>query len=148
MLNIIEVNKMDKIKKIFWMTLGFIFLGIAYIGLVTPGIPWSTPTVIAAFCFAKGSKKWHDWIMNHKLFGPFLRNWSEKRVFPTAGKWAMFITMDISLIIIWLTTGSWKMVLGVGLVMMLVAFWAWKYPGSVEEYEARKLQGRKIGWFK
>lgn len=139
---------MDKIKKIFWMTLGFIFLGIAYIGLVTPGIPWSTPTVIAAFCFAKGSKKWHDWIMNHKLFGPFLRNWSEKRVFPTVGKWAMFITMDISLIIIWFTTGSWKMVLGIGLIMMLVAFWAWKYPGSVEEYEKRRLEGRKIGWFK
>ena len=92
---------MDKIKKAFWMTLGFIFLGIAYIGVVTPGIPWSTPTVVAAYCFAKGSKKWHDWIMNHKLFGPFLNNWAEKRIFPTYGKWAMIITMDISLIILW-----------------------------------------------
>ena len=62
---------MEKIKKAFWFTLGMFFLGVAYIGVVTPGIPWSTPTVVAAFCFAKSSKRWHDWIMNHRRFGYF-----------------------------------------------------------------------------
>lgn len=139
---------MSKITKAFWVSLGFIFLAIAYIGIVTPGIPWSTPTVIAAYCFAKGSERWHNWIMNHKLFGPFLKNWSEKRVFPIYGKWAMFITMDISLIILWVTTQNWKLVLSIGLMMMLVAIWAWRFPSSVEEYDKRKLEGRKIGWFR
>jgi len=139
---------MDQIKKAFWMTLGFIFLGVAYIGVVTPGIPWSTPTVVAAYCFARGSKKWHDWIMNHKLFGPFLTNWAEKRVFPTYGKWAMVITMDVSLIILWFTTYNWKLVAGVGLGMLMCAVWALRYPSSPEEYERRKQEGKKIGWFK
>jgi uncharacterized membrane protein YbaN (DUF454 family) len=139
---------MSKIKKAFWVTLGFIFLAIAYIGVITPGIPWSTPTVIAAYCFAKGSERWHNWIMNHKLFGPFLKNWSEKRVFPIYGKWAMFITMDISLIILWFTTQNWKLVLGLGIFMALVATWAWRYPSSVEEHDKRKSEGRKIGWLK
>lgn len=139
---------MSKIKKAFWVTLGFIFLAIAYIGVITPGIPWSTPTVIAAYCFAKGSERWHNWIMNHKLFGPFLKNWSEKRVFPIYGKWAMFITMDISLIILWFTTQNWKLVLGLGIFMALVATWAWRYPSSVEEHDKRKSEGRKIGWIK
>lgn len=139
---------MNKFKKAFWVSLGFLFLGIAYIGIVTPGIPWSTPTVVAAYCFAKGSERWHNWIMNHKLFGPFLRNWSEKRVFPIYGKWAMFITMDISLIILWFTTQNWKLVLGLGLIMTLVAVWAWRYPSSVEEHDQRRLEGKKIGWFK
>ena len=139
---------MSKVKKAFWVSLGFIFLAIAYVGVVTPGIPWSTPTVIAAYCFAKGSERWHNWIMNHKLFGPFLRNWSEKRVFPTYGKWAMFITMDISLIILWFTTQNWKLVVGLGLFMASVAIWAWRFPSSVEEYDKRKAEGRKIGWFK
>lgn len=139
---------MNKIKKAFWVTLGFLFLGIAYIGIVTPGIPWSTPTVIAAFCFSKGSTRWHNWIMNHKLFGPFLRNWGEKRVFPTKAKWAMFITMDISLIMIWVTTQNWKAVVGTGIFMMLCAVWAWRYPGSVEEWQNRVSKGLKVGWFK
>jgi uncharacterized membrane protein YbaN (DUF454 family) len=139
---------MNKIKKAIWFSLGMILLGVAYIGVVTPGIPWSTPTVGAAYCFAKSSERWHNWIMNHKLFGPFLRNWSEKRVFPTTGKWAMIITMDISLIILWFTTYNWKLVAGVGVGMALCAIWALRYPGSVEEYEKRKADGIKVGWFK
>lgn len=139
---------MSKIKKALWVSLGFVFLVIAYIGVVTPGIPWSTPTVIAAYCFAKGSGRWHNWIMNHKLFGPFLRNWSEKRVFPKYGKWAMFVTMDISLVIIWFTTYNWKLTAGIGIMMMLVAIWAWRYPETPEEFDRRTENGLRIGWFK
>jgi uncharacterized membrane protein YbaN (DUF454 family) len=139
---------MNKIKKALWMTLGFICLGIAYIGLITPGIPWSTPTVGAAYCFAKSSERWHNWIMNHKLFGPFLRGWTEKRIFPTYGRWAMIATMDVSLIILWFTTYNWKLVAGVGLGMLLCAVWALRYPSSPEEYESRVQAGKKIGWFK
>ena len=130
------------------MTLGFICLGIAYIGVVTPGIPWSTPTVGAAYCFAKGSERWHNWIMNHKLFGPFLRNWSEKRVFPLMGKFAMLATMDISLLMIWVTTHNWVLFLSVMAGMSLCAVWAWRYPSSVEEHDRRKEAGEKIGWFR
>lgn len=139
---------MNKIKKAFWVALGFIFLGIAYIGVVTPGIPWSTPTVLAAFCFAKGSERWHNWIMNHKLFGPFLRNWGEKRIYPTRVKWIMFIAMDASLIILWVTTQNWKLVLGVAAFMAFWMIWALRYPGSVEEWKRRIDNGLKIGWFK
>jgi len=139
---------MYKIKKALWFTLGMLLLGVAYIGVVTPGIPWSTPTVGAAYCFAKSSDRWHNFLMNHPLFGPFLRNWSEKRVFPSAGKWAMVITMDVSLIILWFTTYNWKLVGGVAVGMALCAIWALRYPSSVEEYELRKQQGLKIGWFK
>jgi uncharacterized membrane protein YbaN (DUF454 family) len=139
---------MDRFRKAVWFTLGMICLGIAYIGVVTPGIPWSTPTVGAAFCFAKSSKRWHDWIMNHRLFGPFLRNWSEKRVFPRAGKWAMVITMDISLIMLWITTGDWRIVGSVALMMLLVSIWAFRYPSTVEEYQRRVANGLKVGWFR
>jgi uncharacterized membrane protein YbaN (DUF454 family) len=139
---------MDRIRKAVWFALGMICLGIAYIGIVTPGIPWSTPTVGAAFCFAKSSKRWHDWIMNHRLFGPFLRNWSEKRVFPRSGKWAMVITMDISLIMLWITTGDWRIVGSVALMMLLVSIWAFRYPSTVEEYHRRVANGLRVGWFK
>jgi uncharacterized membrane protein YbaN (DUF454 family) len=139
---------MEKFKKALWMALGFICLGIAYIGVVTPGIPWSTPTVGAAYCFAKSSEKWHNWIMNHKLFGPFLRGWAEKRVFPTYGKWAMVATMDCSLLILWFTTYNWKLVAGVGFGMLVCAVWALRYPSSEDEYNRRKEAGEKIGWFR
>ncbi len=138
---------MEKFRKTVWFTLGIICLGIAYIGVITPGIPWSTPTVAAAFCFAKSSKKWHDYMMNHRLFGPFLTNWSERRVFPLKGKIAMVITMDISLIMLWVTTQNVWLVILMAVFMALVAAWAWRFPHTREEADARLQSGRKLGWF-
>lgn len=135
----------DKIKRSLWFVAGCLCLCIAYIGIITPGIPWSTPTVGAAFCFAKSSKRMHDWLMGHKLFGPFLRGWAEKRIFPTRGKWFMLLTMDLSLLIILVTTRNVWAVLGTAAVMGLVAWWAWRFPGSEEEWRARSLESKSKG---
>ena len=31
---------------------------------------------------------------------------------------------------------------------LLICIWAFRYPGSVEEYDKRIKKGQKIGWFK
>jgi len=136
------------IKKYLWMGLGFLSLGMAYVGVVVPGIPFSIFLVFAAYCFAKSSKKWHDWLYNHKYFGPFLTNWVQKRVFPTKGKYAMVLVMASSLAFLWFSTGNIKAVLWSGGFMALVAIWAWRYPGTVQEHGDRLAQGKKIGWIK
>jgi len=51
-------------KKLFWKILGFLSLGMAYIGVITPGIPYSIFVVFAAYCFSKGSERMHAWIYN------------------------------------------------------------------------------------
>jgi len=136
------------IKKYLWMGLGFLSLGMAYVGVIVPGIPFSIFLVFAAYCFAKSSKKWHDWLYNHKYFGPFLTNWVQKRVFPTKGKYAMVLVMASSLAFLWFSTGNIKAVLWSGGFMALVAIWAWRYPGTVAEHGDRLAQGKKIGWLK
>ena len=139
---------MNKIKKYIWLCLGFMSLGMAYVGVIVPGIPFSIFLVFAAYCFAKSSKKMHDWIYNHKYFGPFLTNWTQKRVFPTKGKYAMVIVMSSSLAFLWFTTGNIKAFAWSGIFMTLVAIWAWRFPGSVEEHTRRTKKGHKIGWIK
>tara|TARA_B100002019_G_scaffold64553_1_gene55359 strand:+ start:4261 stop:4680 length:420 start_codon:yes stop_codon:yes gene_type:complete len=139
---------MDKIKKYLWLGLGFASLGMAYVGVIVPGIPFSIFLVFAAYCFAKSSKRMHDWLYNHKYFGPFLTNWTQKSVFPTKGKYAMIIVMASSLAFLWFTTENIKAVLWSGGFMALVAIWAWRFPGSVAEWEQRKADGKKIGWLK
>lgn len=130
------------------MALGFLSLGMAYVGLILPGIPFSIFLVFAAYCFAKSSKRMHDWLYNHKYFGPFLTNWVQKRVFPTKGKYAMVIVMSSSLAFLWFSTGNIKAVLWSGGFMALVAIWAWRFPGTVAEHEKRTKLGKKIGWLK
>jgi uncharacterized membrane protein YbaN (DUF454 family) len=134
-------------KKLFWKVLGFLSLGMAYIGVITPGIPYSCFVVFAAYCFAKGSPKMHAWLYNHKLFGPFLTNWGEKRVFPTKMKFFMLGMMSTSLVIMFVTGVKPVGILSTAAFMALVAIWAWRFPGSVDEYDQRIAKGKKIGWF-
>ena len=112
-----------KLTKILWFTLGVILIGIAYIGLIMPGIPWSTPTVAAAYCFAKSNDRMRNWLYNHKIFGPFLIGWQEKRIFPTKAKYLMLITMTISLAVMWFTTGNIAAIAYVSVFMIICAIW-------------------------
>ncbi len=135
-----------KIRKALWFVAGIVFLGIAYIGVVVPGIPWSTPAVLAAYCFAKSSDRMHRWIYSHPLFGPFLIGWQTKRIFPTKFKYFMIATMSSSLAIMWFTTGNITAIAWTGAFMALVAIWGWRYPGSEEIYQQRVREGKRIAW--
>jgi uncharacterized membrane protein YbaN (DUF454 family) len=139
---------MNKIKKYLWMAAGFLFLGVAYIGVIVPGIPWSTPSLIAAWCFSKSSERFHNYMLNHKLFGPFIRDWKEGSVFPSKAKWAMFISMDVSLVLFYLATQNWKATVYMGIFFALIILWASRLPGNKEEASRRKEAGEKLGWFK
>lgn len=134
-------------KNFLWKMLGFISLGMAYVGVVTPGIPWSIFVVFSAYCFGKGSPRMHAWIYGHPKFGPFLTNWTEKKVFPKKLKYLMIVTMASSAIIIYFTAPI-TVLYWAGSCMILVAIWAWKYPETVEEYDQRILLGKKVGWIK
>ena len=135
------------IKRFLWKILGFVSLGLAYVGVVTPGIPYSPFVVFAAYCFAKGSPKMHAWLYNHKLFGPFLTNWGEKRVFPLKMKCFMLAMMSTSLIIMFATGVKPIGIISTAIFMACVAVWAWRYPSSVADYDRRIAEGKKVGWF-
>ena len=134
-------------KKTFWNLLGFLSLGCAYIGVIVPGIPYSPFIVFAAYCFSKGSERMHRWLYNHKLFGPFLTNWNQKRVFPTKMKYFMLAMMSLSLILMYTSGVKPIGIISTAIFMVLVAIWAWRYPGSVKEYDRRIIEGEKVGWF-
>jgi uncharacterized membrane protein YbaN (DUF454 family) len=122
-------SKMSKIKKAFWFTLGIILLGVAYLGVLIPGLPWSTPALGAAFCFAKSSEKFHNWIMNHKTFGPFIKEWSTYRVYPNKAKYLMVIVMTLSLTVMLLTTGNVMATTYLLVLFAVIVAWASRYPG-------------------
>ena len=139
---------MNRIKKAFWLCLGIILVGVAYLGVLIPGLPWSTPILGATFCFAKSSPRFHAWIMNHPKFGPFIKNWSTYRVYPTAAKYLMVVVMTSSLVVFFITVANVKATIYMAITFALIIGWATRYPGSRAEAERRIKAGEKIGWLK
>ena len=86
-------------KKIILITIGWLCVGLAFVGTFVPGIPTTIFLIIALWAFAKSSKKFHSWLLNHKRFGPILQNWESHKVVPRKAKILMVI-LQISAIII------------------------------------------------
>jgi uncharacterized protein len=48
--------------KIVFISLGWIFAAVGLVGTVVPILPTTPFLLLAAFFFARGSKKFHDWL--------------------------------------------------------------------------------------
>lgn len=79
-----------------FLCLGFLFLGIGIVGIVLPVLPTTPFVLLATACFAKSSQKFHLWLVNHKTFGSFIRNWHERRAIPRYAKYLAWGMMAIS----------------------------------------------------
>ena len=55
-------------KKILYIILGCVGLGIGAIGAVVPMLPSFPFLMLATFCFARSSKKLHNWFVSTKLY--------------------------------------------------------------------------------
>jgi uncharacterized membrane protein YbaN (DUF454 family) len=88
--------------RIGFFLLGWLFFGVGAVGAVLPVLPTTPFMILALWAFARSSKRFHDWLYTHRIFGPPLRRWSEHRVIPTHAKAAAVIAMSASLIyLIW-----------------------------------------------
>ncbi len=64
---------------IYYKLLGFIFVGLAALGVFLPLLPTTPFLLIAAGCFAKSSDKWHQWLLSNRTFCPLIKDWHEKK---------------------------------------------------------------------
>jgi hypothetical protein len=60
----------------------------------------------------------------------------------------MVAMMTSSLVIMYFTGVPLKGINFTAMFMALVAIWAWRFPGSVDEWQRRKDNNERIGWLK
>ncbi len=59
-------------KRRIYIVLGFVFVTLASVGVFLP-------LLLAAWFFAGSSEKFHKWLLNHRIFGEYIRNYKEKK---------------------------------------------------------------------
>lgn len=85
-------------KKILSLIFGHIFLILGIIGAFLPVLPTTPFLLLAAWLYSKSSPRLHNWIINHKVFGPPLRNWQERGVIGMRAK--IIATVMLILVIV------------------------------------------------
>ena len=59
--------------------LGCLFVGLGGIGVVLPLVPTTPFLLLAAACFARSYRRFYDWLLGNRVFGPTIRQWQESR---------------------------------------------------------------------
>ena len=70
---------MNKAKKYFYITLGFLALGIGLIGVILPILPTTPFLLVTSFCFARGSERFHTWFTNSNIYKKHLESCVKER---------------------------------------------------------------------
>jgi hypothetical protein len=78
------------------MGLGLLFAAIGIVGIWIPLIPTTGPILLAAFLFSKSSARFDRWLVDHRVFGPIIRDWRSGRGFTVRLKAAAVIAIALS----------------------------------------------------
>lgn len=82
-----------------WIAAGFLSLALGIVGAVLPVLPTTPFIILAAFCFARGSERLNNWLIDHPRFGPSLREWQQHGAISRKAKRAAVIGMLAALLL-------------------------------------------------
>lgn len=76
------------------MAAGWILVGVGVVGIFLPILPTTCFLLGAGWCFARSSPRFEAWLYENRLFGRYLRDYTESRILPQKIK-------IISLVMLW-----------------------------------------------
>lgn len=115
-------------KRILLIIFGWISVVLATLGVVLPLLPTTPFLLLAAWCFARSSPRFHYWLLYRSWFGSYLRHWQEHRALPPGakGKAVLVIIMTFA-VSLYLVPLWWVRVLLLG-VMCGLLIMMWRLP--------------------
>ncbi len=112
-----------------YLVVGAVAFGGGVLGVFLPLLPATPLFILAAACFARGHRPFHDWMLAHAVIGPMLREWQEHRSIPYRTKIVAIVTMlaSFSASILLVIEAPWLQAL-LGAFALGLAAWMYRLP--------------------
>ena len=89
------------LKSYLFVVLGTLFLATGIVGIFTPVLPTTPFLLLAAACYLRGSQRFHRWLLHNRVFGSYIRNYTEGKGLPLKVKLftvtLLWVTIGISI---------------------------------------------------
>jgi uncharacterized membrane protein YbaN (DUF454 family) len=97
-----------------WLLLGGLSLVAGAAGAVLPLLPATPFLLLSAFAFSRGSPRLEAWLVDHRLFGPPIRDWRNGGTIGRRAKRMALAVMAVTFATSWLY--------GVGTMVLAIQF--------------------------
>lgn len=92
-------NQKKNPVRIVWLLIGFLAMGLGAVGVVLPVLPTTPFLLLASFCLAKGSARFHRWFTGTKLYKKHLESFVENRTMTLKTKFSLLIPASCMLLL-------------------------------------------------
>ena len=87
-----------------FIAIGWICVASGAVGVVLPGWPTTIWIILATYFFARSSPRFYNWVMNHRVFGPLIRDWRDGKGMTARAKTVavttIILTISVSIAVI------------------------------------------------
>lgn len=95
-------NQKKNPVRLVWLLIGFLAMGLGSVGVVLPVLPTTPFLLLASFCLAKGSARFHRWFTGTNLYKKHLESFVENRTMTLKTKFSLLIPASCMLILAFL----------------------------------------------
>lgn len=113
------------LKARVYLAAGFVCVGLGVAGIPLPLLPTTPFLLAAAYFFARGSNKWHEWLVNHRVLGVYIAAFRERRGLTPSQKLRLASVITLTLLITALFAPVWagKLLAGFIWVTSMIALY-------------------------
>lgn len=123
----LQLHHSGFVRHVF-IALGFVALLLGFVGIFLPILPTTPFILLAAAFFARGSERFHSWLLQHRITGPLLVDWYEHRSLRVSVKrWAYLLTI-LSFTSSILLVEPWAIKLLLLMLFLILMYFLWRIP--------------------
>ena len=114
--------------RILFVALGTLFAALGILGAFLPVLPTTPFLLLAAACFARGSTRFYNALLNNRIFGPLILEWRRHHSIPFRVKVMAIALMSVTLTVSILSLDRLWLQAMLAALGIALAVYLWRIP--------------------
>jgi uncharacterized membrane protein YbaN (DUF454 family) len=91
-----ELRSRSRLVRLLYLAVGLVSLAVGVAGIVLPLVPTTPLVLLAAYCFARSSRRLHGWLIGHPRFGRYVSDFESGRGIPRRVKLTAIVLASLA----------------------------------------------------